>query len=373
MKREDKSTSKVEKSTTIFEILSSNQSSDKQTRRKVQSGVAASPRQTWRDLLAQIIRDEEVKQQIIDALHISPVTLSRWITGKSEPRAQNLQQLLNTLPPQYQEQMALYLREENKLPTPPAGEDGQPSLTIPSEFYQQVFMAHATTSENLRFWSLCQLIIQQALGQLDPERRGMSIWVVCCMPPSGTHNKVRSLRESVGAGTSPWQSNLEQEAMFLGAESLVGNVVTSYRPAIVQDLDEDHSILSFSRVEHEKSIAIYPILYCGRIAGVFMVSSAETNFFLDPGRIELIPCYADLCALAFENKQFYTANQIALEVMPTYQDQKAYFVHFRQIMTETILDVVNSNNTVNNTQVDLLVWQKLEAALVGKKEDTLSS
>src|SRR5207302_1764603 len=86
-------------------------------------------------------------------------------------------------------------------------------------FYARLLQARASTSENLRFWSTCHLILQQALEQLDPERLGMSIWVVRCMPPSGPYNKVRSLRESVGLGTPPWPGNMEQTAMFLGTRA----------------------------------------------------------------------------------------------------------------------------------------------------------
>ncbi|GCE24317.1 hypothetical protein [Dictyobacter kobayashii] len=146
------------------------------------------------------------------------------------------------------------------------------------EFYTQIFMARATTSVNLRFWSLCNLILQQAIGQLDPERRGMSVWVARCMPPSGPLQKVRSMRESVGLGTTPWKGNLEQEAMFLGAESLAGSVVTSYRPGVVQDLDEEHYRLSISRITYERSIAIYPYSIVG-VSLVFLSLPASKQLF----------------------------------------------------------------------------------------------
>src|SRR5205085_8873280 len=104
------------------------------------------------------------------------------------------------------------------------------SKDIPSEFYGRVFSARSATNETLHFWSISNLILQQALGQLDPDRLGMAITVVRCMPPSNG-NKVRSLRESVGQGTPPWNGDLEQQAMFLGAESLAGYAVTTCRPA----------------------------------------------------------------------------------------------------------------------------------------------
>src|SRR5207237_8186467 len=101
---------------------------------------------------------------------------------------------------------------------------------IPSEFYASVLTVRASSTPNLRLTSICQRILQHALEQLDPERLGISIWVVTCMPRSGEHNKVRSLREKIGLGTPPWGGNLEQKALFLGAESLSGNVVTTLHP-----------------------------------------------------------------------------------------------------------------------------------------------
>ncbi|GCE28250.1 hypothetical protein KDA_37340 [Dictyobacter alpinus] len=319
---------------------------------------------TWRELLGIIIKDNKEKQHLIETLKITPITLTRWINGESDPRPQNLRQLLNALPPKYQELMRKLIKEEQGFGdfTPPILE---PMITtIPSEFYSRVLAAHASTTENLRFWSTCNLILQQALGHLDPERRGMSIWVVRCMPPSGPYYKVRSLRESVGIGTPPWGNNLEQNAMFLGAESLAGNVVTLCRPGIIQNLEIEHNLMPATHVEHEKSAAIYPILNAGRVGGVLLVSSAEINYFLPSARVNLVKGYADLVALAFEAKDFYPPEDIALSVMPPHAQQKPYFTRFRQMVSETILQAAAQQQVLSNLQADLLVWQKLEEALL---------
>ena len=318
---------------------------------------------TWRELLGMIISDSKEKQRITDELGITPITLTRWVNGDSDPRPQNLRHLISVIP-QHREQLLDLLKEEKGL-----GEFANPvqedtTKDIPSEFYARVFVARASTTEHLRFWSICHLILQQAIGQLDPERLGMSIWVVRCMPPSGPYNKVRSLRESVGLGTPPWVGNLEQTAMFLGAESLAGNVVTLCRPGIVQNLDEEHSLMPTQRTENEKSSAIYPILYAGRIAGVFLVSSAQYNHFLSQARTSLVQRYADLIALAFEPEDFYEPDQIALSLMPYHTAQKESFARFRQLVAETMLEAANRNQPVNNLTADRLVWQRLEDELL---------
>ncbi len=318
---------------------------------------------TWREILGLIIKDIKEKQRLVDELDITPITLTRWVNGESDPRPQNLRQLINALP-QYRDHMQKLLREEKGLGDFPDLVQDDVVKVIPAEFYARVLVARASTSENLRFWSTCHLILHQALAQLDPDRRGMSIWVVRCMPPSGPYRKVRSLRESIGLGTPPWIGNLEQNAMFLGAESLAGNVVTLFRPGIIQNLDETHSLLPTARVEYEKSVAIYPILYSGRTAGVLLVSSTEINYFLSQARNELVQYYADLIALAFEPDDFYTPEQVALCVMPSHKEQKEYFANFRQLVAETMLYAAARNQPVNTIQADILVWQKLEEELL---------
>src|SRR5258706_1029222 len=112
--------------------------------------------------------------------------------------------------------------------------DEDASQEIPSAFYTGVLRAHATTAKQQRFWSISNLILQQALGQLDSNQLGMEITVAQCMPP-GNAEKVRSMRERIGRGTKPWSANLEQRAMFLGIESLAGYALTSLRQLVIED------------------------------------------------------------------------------------------------------------------------------------------
>ncbi len=319
--------------------------------------------QTWRQFLGTVISNPKEKQRIADELGVKPITLTRWVSGESDPRPQNLRLLLNVLPGQ-REQLLDLIREEEGLEEFSDTIRDDTAKDIPSEFYLKVFVARASITENLRYWSLCQIILQQALEQLDPDKLGMAVWVVKCMPPSGFYNKVRSLRESVGTGTPPWFGNLEQKAMFLSAESLSGNIVTLCRPAIIENLDEEHNLLPAARVEHEKSCAIYPILYAGRIAGVFLVSSTQYNYFLSRSRTTLVQNYADLLALAFEPEDFYEPEDIALCVMPYHDEQREYFAPFRLLVANAIREAAQNNKPINNIEADTWVWQQLEEKLI---------
>jgi hypothetical protein len=317
----------------------------------------------WRELLGDIISDSKERQRLVEELNVTPITLTRWVNGESEPRPYNLRRLLSILP-RHREQMLNLLRAEKGLDEfPDPGPEEIPG-EIPSEFYARVFASRAKTAENLRYWSTCNLILQQAIGHLDPERAGMCIWVVRCMPPSGPQNKVRSLRESVGLGTPPWSGNLEQQAMFLGAESLAGHVVTFCRPGIIENLEEDQTIMPFTRTAFEKSVAIYPILYAGRVAGVLLVCSAERGHFVYQARTTLLRSYADLIALAFGPEDFYAPEQIGLCVMPSQDEQQEYFAHFRELVADTMITAANRNQPTNNLLADQAVWQQLEDELI---------
>ena len=316
--------------------------------------------QTWRKLLADILRDRKEKHRLINQLGITPITLKRWVNGESDPRPQNLRRLISVLP-QYQKQLGSSIKEESHFyEGETALERNESTKEIPSEFYAQVLQARASISENLRFWSICHLILQQALRQLDAGHLGMTIWIIRCMPPSGPHNKVRSLRESIGLGTPPWSGNLEPMAVFLGAESFICNVVTLCRPIIFQDLEHGDLMTPAGRINYERSTAAYPILFAGRIAGALLVSSTQKNYFLSQASTDLIQHYADLVALAFDPQEFYSPEQIALSIMPPPEEQRASLANFRQLVYQTMHTAAQNNQQMSNTQADLLVWQRLE-------------
>src|SRR5579863_1060586 len=151
--------------------------------------------QTWRELLGTILQEPRERAHIAAELGVHPLTLTRWVNGESSPRSQNLQALLRALP-QYRTLLLELIPKEfgHTLDEVTIKEDTQQE--IPSVFYGRIFHAHAELPDPMRSWSIFDLILQQALQQLDPNRVGMEITVMRCMPPV-QGQKVQSLRETL--------------------------------------------------------------------------------------------------------------------------------------------------------------------------------
>lgn len=316
---------------------------------------------SWRELLSKIITNPTERERIASEVGVRSITLTRWINGESIPRSQNLRQLLHALPKQQRDQLMASLEEELHDLSDPTLDDT--SSEIAYKFIMEVHDTRATMPDTLRFWAISRLVLQQALRQLDPERVGMAITVVRCMPP-GHDGKIHSLRESVGLGTPPWGGDLEQQAIFLGAESLAGHVVASCRPEAVQDLTKDRTFLPAYQTEHEVSSVSYPLMFAGRVAGCLLVSCTQPNYFLQQSRTALIHGFTNLAALAFDPEHFYKPELIELRVMPPLDVQRTHFANFRQSVIKLMRDSASTQRPLTNIQAEHLVWQQLEELLL---------
>jgi transcriptional regulator with XRE-family HTH domain len=318
---------------------------------------------TWRELLGSIIQDPQERRRLATELGINPVTLTRWVNNESNPRSQSIQRLLNALP-QHRKALLDQLLDEFGGLIAEADDTSTEDLLykIPNEFYIRVLRTRATIPKVLRFSSLCDLILQQALEQLDPNRIGIAVTVVRCMPPS-TDKKIRSLRESVGRGTPPWESNLDQQAILLGAESLAGNAVSLIRLVVNQDLSEEHSLSPGYHGQGEESAAAAPIMLEGKVAGCLLISSSQKNYF-QQSRQTLIESYADLIAVAFESSEFYDIRQIELGLVPFQDVQKLYLSSFRQRLSETMIQATKNQQPLTIFEAEQIVWQQFEAEML---------
>jgi transcriptional regulator with XRE-family HTH domain len=319
---------------------------------------------TWRELLGSIIQDAQERRRLANELGINPVTLTRWVNNESSPRSQSIQRLLNALPQHRKALLDQLIDEFGGFIAETEGSLTEDLLNkIPGEFYIRVLRTRATIPKVLRFSSLCDLILQQALEQLDPNRIGIAVTLVRCMPPS-SDKKIRSLRESVGRGTPPWESNLDQQAILLGAESLAGYAVILGRLVANQDLSEEQSLSPGYHGQWEESAAAAPIMLEGKVSGCLLVSSSQPNYF-QPSRQTLIESYADLLALAFDAVEFYDTRQIELGLVPFQEVQKSYLSAFRQRLSETMILATKNQQPLTISEAEQIVWQQLEEELLG--------
>lgn len=313
--------------------------------------------QQWRDLLGKIIKDPHERQRIANELSVRPITLTRWVSGESKPRPHNLRLLISALP-EYRQALLELIPKDLGYGLEQAVEDIHISYEIPSIFYARVLNAHCTLPKVLHFNSICDVILQQALKQLDPNRVGMEVTVVQCMP-SARANKVRSLREGMGRGTPPWSRELEQRTMFLGIQSLAGYVVSSGHMRAIESRSEGEKFFPVEWVEWEESAMAYPIMRSDRVAGCFLVSCTQPNYFVSPTRQALIQNYAELLSVAFEPDAFYDLEDIELGRTLSYKDQQPYLSRFRSRVAEMMirfhLDII---------QAEQQVWQQIEEELL---------
>ena len=312
----------------------------------------------WREFLGKIVADTHERQRIANELSVSTITLSRWVNGTSNPRPQNLRHLLRAL---FQHQAVLIELISEEFPdiTQTIGDDQQKdeSQEIPVELYAYIMHAYATITKTQRFWTLSNFILHQALGQLDPNHLGLAVTLVKCMPPK--QGIVRSLREQVGHGTSPWGLNLEQQAVLLGSESMAGFTVMNGRPLIRQNQQEHEGRFPAHWTEWEVGAAAYPIQRAGAIAGSFVVSSQQPNYFL-PFREKLIEQYSELLALAFEPEEFYPLDVINLYEMPVYTSQRASLATLHKRAIKLMQEAVLKNEILPLNRATELAWQQIE-------------
>lgn len=314
----------------------------------------------WRKVLGEIISNPSERDRIANEIGVHFVTLTRWVSGESSPRPHNLRQLLRALPQQQRTQLLPLLQD--MLPDAADFEIDTSGQEIPYRFIAEVFETRASTPDLLRFWSITRLVLQKALNHLDPERVGMAITVVRCMPPK--NGKIRSLRESVGLGTPPWGGDLEEKALLLGAESLAGHVTVSCRMNQIGDLKTNLTFLPAYQSDNEVSAVACPIMYACRVAGCLLISSTQLNYFHSEARLSLIRGYTHLIALAFEPEEFYDPSIIDLRIMPKQDVQQQYLTTFRQKVIRIMQESTHSDQRPTSAQAELQAWSEIEEALL---------
>lgn len=321
---------------------------------------------TWRQFLAEIIVNPKEKQRIAKELDIGTRTLERWVQGSVPRSSRVMRQLVDTLP-QHRELLTQLIRRDSKFsnfsPVPVLIDETPRELA--ASFYTRILEANATAAANLRFQGISTLILQQSLQLLDPDRVGLEISIIQCIPPA-RGQKVRSLRERVRMTTRSREEALEERLLYLGAGSLAGHVVATCQFAVIQDVqNQQQGFLPMCQPEsgQEGSIAAYPIQRGGQVAGCFHAACTQTNFFTR-ARQALLQSYAYLLVLAFDEEEFYSTEDIALGVMPAPAVQSSYVFNFRERVANTITEALRGGKALSLLEAERIVQQQIETELL---------
>lgn len=316
---------------------------------------------TWRELLGRLIADPREKEHLATAMRVRAVTLQRWADGINHPRLENIRALLKHIPheiyPLFMSLLRLDFPElaQEKLP------EEHIATTPPGGFYARALSNLALTPEPLYRQSMQELVLQQALEQLDPERQGLLISLATLVPPR-RGNKARSLCELDGLGTLPWPPNLSEKLLFLGSESLVGQAVMHLRPFVVHNRDEI-TLYAVHWTNYERSAAAFPLLRKSKVVGGLIVASVQ-DFFFTPERLALIEAYSHLAACIFSAEEFLDVAEVELTMMPNYTLQLPYFAGYNRRVLQKVAEFSARGERVTMQKAREIVLQDLEEVLL---------
>ncbi|HEY4383879.1 MAG TPA: GAF domain-containing protein [Ktedonobacteraceae bacterium] len=319
----------------------------------------------WQVILQTIIRSPAERQRLSLALGVTSMTLSRWASGESKPQRPHLLHLVQAVYPH--QRQALFEALEQSYPELHIWLAEEHTTAIPSAFFAHVLNLRTLASDTMRFWRISEVVLKEALSQLDPNGLGMAVKLVQCMPPRSVDGKVRSLRERAGKGSPPWSADLEHDVLFLGMESMCGYAIEERHVVSDPDLRKGTAFPAYQD-EYEISAAAQPIRCYNRIAGCLLASSTQVGYFSQQ-RLELLSIFSDLIALAFDPKDFYPPQNIEFRPLPDPKRQRPLLANFRQRVTARM---INQRQPYSSPEIELAIWQEIEDELLALGEEPRS-
>jgi hypothetical protein len=318
---------------------------------------------SWRDLLKSL--EVEEKRRIIKALGIQEKTWERWVRGNTAlPHLSRIQRLLTVLPTNTQAQFLASLERDPKFAKYEMDQLIPAKIRdISSTFYSHFLEANVVTPEPLRFMTLCQLILLEMVGHLDPDRQGIYVAILRCTPPVNDQ-PIRTLSQYLALGAPPWSKVFQFQHYFLGAESLVGRAILTLHPYVLQApaSPEERKLLSVYQNEYIASSVAVPILKQGQSAGCFLILSTQSYFFT-PHALTMLQRYCELMAVAMRDDEWYAPEQFALHVMPSASTQQTYLAYFSDRVAMLCKNHADGP-LANSLLAERAVYQQIEAELV---------
>lgn len=314
---------------------------------------------TWRELLEVILEDPYALEKVTKLLHVSRETMMNWIQYQENPNFRIFQQILEAFPDDYDALLELIQREFPHF-VPERLADGEEPLEILAPFHDRLSETLRESPLMLRFWSTCQLVLQQAMQQLDPYRTGMMMAIMLCTAPS-PGKKVRSLHGYLGLGSSVWTGSWYQQPHFFGSDSLCGYAAAVGTIQVIHDVQSDLKGISLYDVDDIRSVLVVPILSAGKCAGSLYVASTSPYYFC-PRRLKLVQQYVECLARAFSPEEFYASEQMQLELLP-YKTQTSYFNTIQQCTPH----ITRKTNLKGHYQQN--DWKRMEDELISSVQE----
>lgn len=258
-------------------------------------------------------RDEIVR--VAKELEVAENTIYRWMSGSTEPRQEYLRRLPDVLGEHRSDLVAAI---NQTFPGVLDGRSTSISEVSRDIYYRVASLAAQTEDASSLFWQVTQTIFDYALPHLDLNHRGIAITYANLMP---VHDDgVHSLREMIMRGTPPWPYSFESKA-YLGSTTLAGHAATDLHMHIWDSTDTYERVL-VEVDEHEVCACAIPVLRCGRIAGVLVISSAQPGFFKDPVTRKAVEEYGLLVAMGLRDEDFLPPSKLNLRPMPPLRWQR---------------------------------------------------
>lgn len=313
----------------------------------------------FRTFLRELLQDSAVKRVIEHRADISARTLARWVNGETEePERKHLSRLLHALPDYRDSLLAVISKAMPDFDVPLIDSTKGFIEELPLDFWIRLLETNANTPKNLHFMSVVTMIFLQLQSYIDPERIGIELIVMRCSPPASPDQPVRSLREVMKMKTHQSLHKSREDNIFLGAESLSGYSVSMCQANVVQNVQEERRV-PVRRIPDAQSVAVYPIQRGGYVAGCFLVSSPQLDFFSQ--RLQyILQIYAYLLGMAFETDVFYAPERIRLRPMPGEDIQQHYIAEFQ----DRVMTLLQGDASLSRSQAEMHVWQQIEEAFL---------
>lgn len=275
---------------------------------------------TWRTFLGDALKNEVVRERLREL--VTDRTWTRYVNGETTPSPHLFPVIAGNLPHEMRAKFIQLVKQSFPEIVFPSQSD-EYGIHIPQAFLIKMMESYAVTARSLQRFTGTRLPAQQLEAIL------YSQWhepcdIVLASLISHRHVEFESFSPSKIGIT---YGTIQEPTL----EWLSMNVCKTAKETIINDVL--NTLYSF----HEKigSIAIFPILRSGDVAGALICTSLRKNFF-DAEKTELLSRYALFFALAYRDKDFIAPDTIVIpeERLLTVQAER-----LAQIQTRYVNDV----------------------------------